>query len=124
MPWALELTAVSAVEPSQLVRILTGAILGCGGWVLTRSATDSGRVTILFEFERRVCVEIYTLLIAAGIELSRSAHLRLTELCHCTCNQLTEYGVEIASIELEIQTSPIKIAGSLASSGGMTGEPR
>jgi hypothetical protein len=124
MPWALELTAVSAVEPSHLVRMVTGAILGCGGWVLTRSTTDSGRVTILFEFERQACVEIYTVLVASGIELSRSAHLRMTELCHCTRNQLTECGAEIASIELEIQTTSLKIAGSPSSSEGMNGEVR
>jgi hypothetical protein len=124
MPWALELTAVSAVDPSQLVRVVTGAILGCGGWVLTRSTTDSGRVTILFEFERQACVEIYTVLIASGIELSRSGHLRMTELCHCTRNQLAECGTEIASIELEIQTTPHKLAGSPASGEGMSGEAR
>ena len=124
MPWALELTAVSSVEPSQLVRIVTGAILGCGGWVLTRSTTDSGRVTILFEFERQACVEIYTLLIAAGIELSRSGHLRMTELCQCTRSQSVDCGAEIASIELEVQTNPLKIAGNPPSNEGMSGEAR
>jgi hypothetical protein len=124
MPWAIELTAVSAVKPSQLVRVMTGAILGCGGWVLTRSTTDSGRVTILFEFERQACVEIYTVLIASGIELSRSGHLRMTELCHCTRNQLAECGAEIASIELEIQTTPLKIAGSSAPGGNVPEQTR
>ena len=124
MPWALEIQAISAVEPSHLVRALTGAILGCGGWVLTRSMSDSGRVTVLFEFERRACVEIYTALIASGIELSRSGHLRMTELCQCTCNHLSECGAEIASIELEVQANPLKIAGSATSGEGMSGEAR
>jgi hypothetical protein len=124
IPWALELKAVSTVEPSQLVRMASGAILGCGGWVLTRSMSDSGRVTILFEFERQACVEIYTALIASGIELSRSGHLRMTELCQCTSNQLSECGAEIASIELEIQTSPLKLAGSPSSGEGISGAAR
>ena len=114
MPWALEIQAVSSVEPSNLVRTLTGAILGCGGWVLTRSTTDSGRVSILFEFERAACVEIYTAVIACGIELSRNGHIRMTDLCHCTRNHLSECGAQIASIELEIQASPLKTAANSA----------
>jgi hypothetical protein len=124
MPWALEIQAVSSVEPSNLVGTLTGAILGCGGWVLTRSATDCGRVTILFEFERAACVEIYTAVIACGIELSRNGHIRMTELCHCTRNHLGECGGQIASIELEIQTSPLKIAGSSAAGGNASEQAR
>ena len=110
MPWALEIQAVSSVEPSNLVRSLTGAILGCGGWVLTRSTTDTGRVNILFEFERGACLEIYTAVIACGIELSRNGHIRMTELCHCTRHQLSECGGQIASMELEIQSNSLKIA--------------
>lgn len=124
VPWALEIKAASTVEPSQLVRMATGAILGCGGWILTRGMSDSGRVTILFEFERQACVEIYTVLIASGIELSRTGHLRMTELCQCTRNHLSACGAEIASIEIEIQANPSKIAGSGASGEGMSGEAR
>ena len=71
-------------EPSRLVQTLTGAILGCGGWVLSRGANESGGVNLLFEFERQTCVEIYSVLIAAGLDLSRTGHLRFTELCQCT----------------------------------------
>ena len=66
------------------VKSLTGAILACGGWVLSRSASDAGLIDILFEFERQSCLEIYSILIAAGLELSQSAHIRFTELCQCT----------------------------------------
>ena len=124
MPWALEIQAVSSMEPSNLVRNLTGAILGCGGWVLTRSTTDSGRVSILFEFERAACVEIYTAVIACGIELSRNGHIRMTELCHCTRNHLSECGAQIASIELEIQISPLKITSNNASGGNAPEQTR
>jgi hypothetical protein len=106
IPWALEMKAVSQVEPSRLVCSLTGAILGCGGWVLSRGASDSGMVNMLFEFERNACVDIYSVLIAAGIELSQHGHLRFTELCQCTRNQGRECGAEIASVDLEIQTLP------------------
>lgn len=108
-PWALEVKAISAREPLHLVETLTGAILGCGGWVLNRGTSDSGMVTLFFEFERQACVEVYTLLIAAGVELSQTAHIRLTELCQCTCNHPDDCANEIASVDLEVQTFPVDL---------------
>jgi hypothetical protein len=105
-PWAMQMRAVSNEEPAQVIQTLTGAILGCGGWVLSRGANDSGIVSILFEFERQLCVDIYTMLIAAGLELSQAGHISLTDLCQCTCNNLLACGTEIASIDLEIRTFP------------------
>jgi hypothetical protein len=118
-PWAMQMKAVSAQEPSRLVQSLTGAILGCGGWVLSRGANDTGMITLLFEFERQACVDIYSVLIAAGVELSQSAHIRLTELCQCTRNQKRECGAEIASVDLEIQTYPAKIANPIEMHGAV-----
>jgi len=110
IPWAMEMKAASIEEPSRLVQTLTGAILGCGGWVLSRGANDTGMVNMLFEFERRACVDIYSVLIAAGLELSQSGHIRLTELCRCTRSHPQECGAEIASVDLEIQTFPVEMA--------------
>ncbi len=106
IPWALEMKAVSVEEPSRLVKTLTGGILGCGGWVLSRGASDSGTVNLLFEFERQACLDIYSVLIAAGLELSQTGHVRFTELCQCTRSRQQECATEIASVDLEIQTFP------------------
>ncbi len=107
IPWAMQIRAISRVEPSRLVKSVTGAILACGGWVLGRSASDSGLIDILFEFERRSCLEIYSVLIAAGLELSHGAHLRFTELCQCTRLGQDDCGEEIVSVDLEVQTFPL-----------------
>src|SRR5580658_10244835 len=112
IPWAMEMKAVSAAEPSRLVQTLTGAILASGGWVLSRGANDSGMVSMLFEFERQACVEIYSLMIAAGLDLSQTGHIRFTELCQCTRSNHAECGTEIASIDLEIQTFPVAMERS------------
>jgi hypothetical protein len=111
-PWAMQMKAISAEEPSQLVHALTGAILGCGGWVLSRGANDTGTVSLLFEFERQMCVEIYTMLIETGLELSQAGHIRFTELCQCTRSHPVDCGSEIASVDLEIQTFPVEIVRS------------
>lgn len=103
-PWSMQMRAVSLQEPGRLVRILTGGILGCGGWVLSRGASDTGRVNLLFEFERQACIDIYTVLIASGIELSQNGHIRFTELCQCTRMGPEERSCEIASVDLEVLT--------------------
>ena len=117
--WALQMKAVAVEEPSRLVQSLTGAILGCGGWVLSRGANDTGLINMLFEFERRACVDVYSLLIAAGLELSQTGHLRFTELCQCTRSQPLNCGAEIASIDLEIQTYAAEMAARPPEFGGI-----
>ncbi|MGA2847412.1 MAG: hypothetical protein ABSE46_00350 [Terracidiphilus sp.] len=109
VPWAMQMKAVSNEDPGHLVQILTGAILGCGGWVLGRGANDTGTISILFEFERHACVDVYTLLVAAGLELSQHGHLRFTELCQCTRSNQMDCGSEIASVDLEVQTFPVEM---------------
>jgi hypothetical protein len=108
IPWAMQMKAVSIEEPARLVQTLTGAILGCGGWVLSRGANDTGMISMLFEFERQACVDIYSVLIAAGLDLSQHGHIRFTELCQCTRNNKQDCGADIASIDLEIQTYPVE----------------
>ena len=119
IPWALQMRAVSVQEPGRLVQTLTGAILGCGGWVLSRGANDSGTINMLFEFERQACVDIYSVLIAAGLELSQSGHLRFTELCQCTRSSRVDCGADIASIDLEIQTFPVDTRDGMHASQAM-----
>jgi hypothetical protein len=113
IPWAMQMKAVSIEEPGRLVQSLTGAILGCGGWVRSRGANDMGTINMLFEFERQACVEIYSVLVATGLELSQSGHIRFTELCQCTRNSRQDCGAEIASIDLEIQTFPVETVNGL-----------
>ncbi len=117
IPWALQMKGVSTEEPSRLVQSLTGAILACGGWVLSRGANDTGTVNMLFEFERHSCIDIYTVLIAAGVELSQYGHIRFTELCQCTRSRQRDCGDEIASVDLEVQTFPPEIVNVIQSSG-------
>ena len=108
IPWALQMKAISREEPGRLVKSLTGAILACGGWVLSRSVSDTGLIDILFEFERNSCLEIYGILIAAGLELSQTAHVHVTELCQCTWLARKDCGNEIVSVDLEVQTFPFE----------------
>jgi len=102
--WALHTKATTMGDPDPLIHTLTGAILASGGWILSRGADDNGTINMLFEFERMHCVDIYTVLIAVGLELSQLAHLRFTELCQCTKSHHDDCGGEIVSVDLEIHT--------------------
>jgi hypothetical protein len=62
-------------------------------------------------------VDIYSVLIAAGLELSPSGHMRFTELCQCTRSQQRDCGSEIASIDLEVQTYPAEIMSATSNAG-------
>jgi hypothetical protein len=104
----LQLTAMSADEPERLVRFLTGALVACGGWVLTRTTQGREMAELDFEFARGACVEIYAVLIAAGLELSRDSHLQMAELCQCTKNLIESKAFDIARVDLVVygQGSP------------------
>jgi hypothetical protein len=109
-PWALQMRASTMEDPARLIQILTGAILGSGGWVLSRGANDTGLINMLFEFERQSCVDMYTVLIAVGLELSQLAHLRFTELCQCTRNHHNDCSSEIVSVDLEVQSHTVAVS--------------
>jgi len=104
--------ATTMDEPAQLIQTLTGAILGSGGWVLSRGANDSGTINMLFEFERMQCVEIYTVLIAVGLELSQLAHMRFTELCQCTRSNPDDCSGDIVSVDLEIHSFSVEASAN------------
>lgn len=100
--WNLKLTALSADDPERLIRYLTGALLACGGWVLTRSTQGSEAAAMDFEFARASCVEIYSILVATGLELSRQSHIQLADLCHCTKNLIDTRAFEIVRVDLVV----------------------
>ncbi len=100
--WNLDLRALSAEEPERLVRFLTGALLACGGWVLTRTTQGQQAAEMCFEFARAASMDIYSVLLATGLELSRESHEQMADLCNCA-NHLDRARVfEIARVELVV----------------------
>ncbi len=82
--WNLVLVATTEAMPKPLLDLLCGGINACGGQVLTHGAVSEHCADIDFEFSRRASMEMYSLLVSAGLSLSLEAHHRLTELCQCT----------------------------------------
>jgi hypothetical protein len=100
--WILKLTALSADDPQRVARFLSGVLLACGGWILTRTTYGSELAELDFEFARAGCLEIYAALIASGLELSSDSHQQMANFCHCTRNLLQTKAFEPARIDLMI----------------------
>ncbi len=77
------LQAYSYGERSTLLPSLTAAFTHCGGWVLERKTTSATTTEFRLELQLRGIVDFYAALIAAGVELTSTAHTTLTGLCTC-----------------------------------------
>lgn len=104
--WELELIALGAEDAPRTIRFLTGAIMACGGDVLSRRFDTGGSAAIEFEFVRAICVEMYSILIAAGLDLSAESHLALSSLCQCTRETLETTAGDPVRAQLFIQPAP------------------
>ena len=80
----LYLTALLHEEQSLVVPRLSGLLPDCGAWIRSRSYVEPGNARLVFEFPRDICVEVYSALVSVGLQLSRTSHMSLTELCRCT----------------------------------------
>ena len=71
-------------EPSdELLRNINRSLVNSGGWILDRRALSASNYEFTIEVELRSILDLYAGIIAAGIELTRSNHLALTDLCTC-----------------------------------------
>lgn len=103
--WELNLSALCADDAPRTVRFLTGAVMACGGYVLCRRFDAVNSATIEFEFVRAACVEIYSVLIAAGLELSAQSHRTMATLCQCTRETLETTAGDPVRIEVTIRSA-------------------
>jgi len=119
--WELSLTALCSDEAPRTVRFLTGAVMACGGCVLSRRFDPGDRAAIEFEFVRSTCVEMYSILIAAGLELSAESHHNLATLCQCTRETIEATAGDMVRVEITIRRAA---ANSRSKPGGACGPPR
>jgi hypothetical protein len=114
--WEISLIGLCPDDAPRTVRFLTGAIMACGGDVLARRFDAEGMATIEFEFVRAICVEMYSVLIAAGLDLSAESHHALASLCQCTRETLEATAGDPVRAQLLIQAAaaPPKFQGGSA----------
>lgn len=83
---SLEIQGFSYDERSGILPGLLASLADCGGWVLDRRALTSTMMELRVEVQLRSILELYGSIVAAGLELTRSSHMALTDLCTCRRN--------------------------------------
>jgi hypothetical protein len=100
---SLDLQSFSYDDRASVLPVLLSALADCGGWVLDRRTMSASAVELHVEVQLRSIVDLYGSVIAAGLELTRSSHLALTDLCTCRKNVATVADLgQIITLRLEI----------------------
>lgn len=100
---SLDLQSFSYDDRANVLPALLSALADCGGWVLDRRTTSASAVEFRIEVQLRSILDLYGSVIAAGLELTRSSHLVLTDLCTCRKNVPTMADLgQIITLRLEI----------------------
>src|ERR1017187_10117550 len=106
-------------EPRRgLLAELTAAFTECGGWVIERRTLTSSNTEFRIEIQLRAILDLYAAIVGTGVELTRSGHEALTDLCTRRKHRkmAAELG-QIVAIRLEINFLDHITLHSLLSSG-------
>ena len=114
----LDLRSFSYDDRDRVLPQLLNGLADCGGWVLDRRTLSSTAVEFRIEVQLRSIVDLYALMIATGLELTRFSHLALTDLCTCRKNAaaMTDLG-QLVTLRMEINFLEELTLHSLLASG-------
>ena len=77
----IELRGHSYDEHRKIVPAVLESMASCGCWVLQQRALSPTMTELCVEVQLRSVYELYSGLIAAGVELNRASHTRMASLC-------------------------------------------
>jgi hypothetical protein len=98
-----DLQGFSYEDRQGLLPVLTSAFTQCGGWVLERKTTSASSVEFRLEIQLQSIVELYSSLVASGVELTRTTHDTLTALCTSRHNIARSHpATQVVSLRLEL----------------------
>jgi hypothetical protein len=101
---SIDIQTFSYEERAAVLPQLTTSFVDCGGWILDRKTLSPTTIQFRIEIQLRSVLDLYTAILAAGVELTRAAHLALQDLC--TCRQHLRSSVELGQvIALRIEIS-------------------
>jgi hypothetical protein len=100
---SLDIQGFTYEQRHNLLPDLTAAFGNCGGWVLERKTLSPTNMEFRVEIQLRSAVDLYAAIVSTGVELTRSGHGALTELCTRRQHiRITPDLAQIAAIRLEI----------------------
>lgn len=99
----LDLQSFCYDDRDQVLPQLLAGLADCGGWIMDRRTLSSSIIEFRIEVQLRSIVDLYALIIASGLELTRSSHLVLTDLCTCRKNAaaMADLG-QVVTLRVEI----------------------
>jgi hypothetical protein len=98
----VELRGYSHNERGQMLVGLERAMASCGCWILEQRAVSPTQTSMRFEVQLRAVFELYSELVAAGVELTRDSHARLTELCTLRGHRRDGTRRRVVTVRLEV----------------------
>src|SRR5579859_3315394 len=78
---SFDIQAFTFEQRCGLLPSLAAAFTRCGGWVLERKTLSPANMEFRVEIQLRAVVDLYAAILSTGVELTRSGHETLTELC-------------------------------------------
>jgi hypothetical protein len=115
---ALDIQGFTYEQRQSLLADLTAAFGNCGGWILERKTLSPTNMEFRVEIQLRAILDLYAAMVSTGVELTRSGHDVLTELCTRRKHLLlaAELG-QVVTIRLEIAFLDDVTLHSLLTSG-------
>ena len=100
---SLDIQAFTYEQRHGLLPLLTTAFSNCGGWMLERKTLSPTHMEFRIEIQLRSILDLYSAIVATGVELNRAGHHSLTGLCNHRrhLSLPTELG-QIVAIRLEL----------------------
>ena len=97
-----ELHAYCYADRIEILPEITSVFVACGGWVLERRTVSSTSMDYRFEIQLDAVIDLYGALVGLGLELTRSTHATLTDLCTCSTYPSCSAGVQTVTMRLAV----------------------
>jgi len=100
---SLDIQSFSYEERQGVLPTLTSAFADCGGWIVARKTLSPNTMEFRIEIQLRSILDLYASIVSSGLELTRSGHLGLTDLCTCRKNLSATADLgQVIAVRLEI----------------------
>ena len=113
---SLDIHGYSYNDRFQVLLSLTDSLTDSGAWITDRSTVSASTTELRFEIQLHCVLDLYTALIATGLELTRTAHHAMTDLWTCYNNLTTSFS-DVIAVRLEINFLEDVTLHSLLNSG-------
>jgi hypothetical protein len=118
---SFDIQAFTYEQRHGLLPRLTSAFTHCGGWVLDRKTLSPSLLEFRIEIQLHAILDLYAALVSAGLEITRSGHETLTDLC--TRRKHMRLALErgqVLALRIEINfLDDVTLHSLLASTGGL-----